>query len=426
MTISLRLGRGQRRRMTRLLRKTRSRIEALRARVLLLLHEGVLPGVVAEMAGCARATVYRTLYRFEDLGEDALLDQRRLRPPSKVTAEVEARLVGYIDGSPQDFGWQRTTWTLELLAVQLTLDTGVRLSRSHVRNVLLANQVRRGRPRVGLRIPVRGRRRILNEIDRLVESADTEDEVFYVDEADIDLNPRIGTTYMRLGEQLVVLTPGKNVKRYVAGALNARSGKVVHVVAERKNSDLFLALVDALRRAYRRARRNHLVLDNFIIHKSRQTPRQLARLGGRIVLHFLPPYSPESNVIERLWKQLHDHATRNHTHRSIELLMEAVDEFIEGHAPRGRAPRRRGREGIRGGECCTRAATWRWSPLERRSPACAAAKTGSRAARDRTGTPLARTRVLSPLRLPVPPRPHVRTALRLPAGGRHPRVTRGR
>jgi transposase len=170
MTISLRLDRGQRRRMTRLLRKTHSRIEALRARILLLLDQGVVPGVVAEMAGSARATVYRTLYRFGDLGEDSLLDQRQLRQPSKVTAEVEERLVSYIDASPQNFGWQRTTWTLELLAVQLTLDTGVRLSRSHVRNVLLANQVHRRRPRVGLRIPVRGRRRILKEIDRLVES----------------------------------------------------------------------------------------------------------------------------------------------------------------------------------------------------------------------------------------------------------------
>jgi transposase len=333
MTISLRLDRGQRRRITRLLRETRSRIEALRARVLLLLGEGVVAGVVAEMVGCARATVYRTLYRFEDLGEDALLDQRQVRPPSKVTAEVEERLVGYIDGSPQELGWQRTTWTLELLAVQLTLDTGVRLSRSHVRNILLANQVRRGRPRVGLRIPVRGRRRILNEIDRLVDRADAEDEVFYLDEADIDLNPRIGTTYMRRREQLVVLTPGKNVKRYVAGALNTRSGKVVHVVGDKKNSSLFLALVDALRRTYRRAKCIHLILDNFIIHKSRQTRRHLARLGGRIVLHFLPPYSPESNVIERLWKQLHDHVTRNHTHRSIEPLMEAVDEFIAGAQP---------------------------------------------------------------------------------------------
>jgi hypothetical protein len=46
----------------------------------------------------------------------------------------------YIDGSPQDVGWQRTTWTLELLAVQVTRDIGVRL----------------GRPRVGLRIQCEG------------------------------------------------------------------------------------------------------------------------------------------------------------------------------------------------------------------------------------------------------------------------------
>ncbi len=333
MTISLRIDRGQRRRMKRLLQKTRSRIEALRARILLLLHGGHQPSEVAALSGCARATVYRTVYRFEDLGEDGLLDRRAHRAPKKVTANVETKLVSYIDSSPQDFGWQRTAWTLELLAAQLVQDTGVRLSPSHVRNLLLANDVRRGRPRAGLRIPVRGRRKILRRIDRLVKRADAEDEVFYVDEADIDLNPRIGTTYMRRGKQLVVLTPGKNVKRYVAGALNARTGKVVHVVRERKNSDLFIALVQEICRRYRRARRIHLVLDNFIIHKSKRTLRWLALLGDRVALHFLPPYSPLSNVIERLWKQLHDHVTRNHRHRRIEPLMKAVDEFIEGAQP---------------------------------------------------------------------------------------------
>jgi transposase len=319
--------------MERLLQKTRSRIEALRARVLLLLHEGRAPSEVAEVAGCARATVYRTVYRFEDLGEDGLLDRRSRRQPTKLSAQVEAKLVGYIDGSPQDHGWQRTTWTLELLAAQLVGDTGVRLSPSHVRNVLLANQVRRGRPRPGLRIPVRGRRQILNRIDRLVDRASSEDEVFWVDEADVDLNPRIGTTYMRRGKQLVVLTPGKNVKRYLGGALNSRTGKLVHVEGLRKNSELFIALVEAVRRTYTRARRIHLVLDNFIIHKSRRTMRYLAGLGDRIVLHFLPPYSPQSNVIERLWKQMHDHVTRNHTHQTIDTLMEAVRAFLHHVQP---------------------------------------------------------------------------------------------
>jgi transposase len=179
MTLSLRIDRGQRRRMKRLLQKTRSRIEALRARTLLLLHGGHEPSEVAVLAGCARATVYRT----------------------------------------------------------------------------------------------------------------------------------------------------------VAGALNARTGKVLHVAGVKKNSSLVIALLEALRRSYRRAKRIHLVLDDFIIHKSRQTLRHLAAKGARIRLHFLPPSSPESNVFERLWKQLHDHVTRDHTHRSIQPLMEAVDEFLAGAQP---------------------------------------------------------------------------------------------
>src|SRR5574337_139125 len=104
-----------------------------------------------------------------------------------------------------------------------------------------------------------------------------------------------------------------------------------------KNSDLFIALVEELCRRYRRARRIHLVLDNFIIHKSKRTLRYLASLGGRVVLHFLPPYSPLSNVIERLWKQLHDHVTRNHRHRTIDPLMEAVDDRGRSALPRNQS-----------------------------------------------------------------------------------------
>ena len=102
---------------------------------------------------------------------------------------------------------------------------------------------------------------------------------------------------------------------------------------ERKNSDLFIALVEALRWRYRHSSVIHLALDNCIIHKSRQTLRHLRQLGARVQLHFLPPYSPESNVIERLWKQLHDQVTRNHQHRTIEALLQTVEEFLQAAQP---------------------------------------------------------------------------------------------
>ena len=120
MSIVVCLPRAQRRRMQRLYRKTASRIESTRCRVLLLLHDGLRASEVADTVDCVRATVYRTVYRFEELGEAALHDQRRCREPTKVTPQVEERLLGYLDGVPNDYGWDRANWTLEVLSRQPT------------------------------------------------------------------------------------------------------------------------------------------------------------------------------------------------------------------------------------------------------------------------------------------------------------------
>jgi len=328
MTIQVHLPRGQRRRIQNRLRKTNNRIEAVRCRVLLLLHAGWAVSAIAAVVGCVRATVYRTRYRFEAWGEAGLSDLRPQRAPTKVTPDVLVTLLSYLDTSPQALGWQRASWTLELLALQLQRETGVQLSVSYIRVLLRAQGCRRGKPRPALRIPVRGRRQVLQAIDRVVQTASSAAEVFYVDEADIHLNPRIGHTYLRRGHQPLILAPGKNEKRYLAGALNARTGTLTSVCAQRKNSPLFVALVEVLRRRYRRCPVLHLILDNCIIHKSHHTLRHLARLAGRVVLHSLPPYSPEANVIERLWKQLHDHVTRNHHHPTMDSLMQAVTAFL--------------------------------------------------------------------------------------------------
>ena len=44
-------------------------------------------------------------------------------------------------------------------------------------------------------------------------------------------------------------------------------------------------------------------------HKSRQVELALARLGGRVRLHSLPPYCPDHHRIERAWRDLHANVT---------------------------------------------------------------------------------------------------------------------
>ena len=79
------------------------------------------------------------------------------------------------------------------------------------------------------------------------------------------------------------------------------------------------------------------VLDNYRIHDSRQTRQAVKALEGRIVLHFLPPYCPNENRIERTWRDLHDNVTRNHRCSDIDQLMIEVRYYLRQRNRKARA-----------------------------------------------------------------------------------------
>jgi len=56
-----------------------------------------------------------------------------------------------------------------------------------------------------------------------------------------------------------------------------------------------------------------------------QTQAVLARLNGKVVLHLLPPYCPDHNRIERVWRDLHPNVTRNHQCRSMKERINVAE-----------------------------------------------------------------------------------------------------
>lgn len=59
----------------------------------------------------------------------------------------------------------------------------------------------------------------------------------------------------------------------------------------------------------------------------------LSEHGNRIVIHFLPKYSPDLNPIERIWWHLHEEITRNHRCRSMDELLDLVFDWLEHRRP---------------------------------------------------------------------------------------------
>ena len=155
--------------------------------------------------------------------------------------------------------------------------------------------------------------------------------MLYSDEVDIHLNPKIGRDWMLRGHQRRIVTPGKNKKFYLAGALDVRTGRLHTTGAEQKNAALFCKLLWLLASRYRRARHVHLVVDNYGIHSANLTRDTLAALGGRIVLHFLPPYCPDANRIERVWQDFHANVTRNHRCKTMNHLLANARRYLDSY-----------------------------------------------------------------------------------------------
>lgn len=332
MNIVERGQRPERRRLKRMIHKSRDRDEVRRATAILNLMAGANVGEVSKRLAAARSSIYRWTARYAEGGIDALRTARRGREETTVTNELVKAVKKLLKETPRKHGYLRSTWSSELLSLALQRLHGLKAHASTLRRLLpkLGFGWRRARPTLHIRDPKKTER--MAAIDTALADNTPRTEVFYVDEVDIDLNPRIGFTWQRRGRQQAVPTPGQNRKHYLAGALHARTGRVLWQGHERKNSALFVDLLRLLKATYRRARRIVLIVDNYIIYKSRETRRWLAA-NPKFELLFQPAYHPWVNRIERLWKQLHETITRNHRHTSMSGLLADVDRFLEVAQP---------------------------------------------------------------------------------------------
>lgn len=71
-----------------------------------------------------------------------------------------------------------------------------------------------------------------------------------------------------------------------------------------------------------------LVVDNFIIHRSKATSKLLERYADRLEVCELPTYALQLNVIELLWKHLRRKVTHNCLFESVAALVAAVEQFF--------------------------------------------------------------------------------------------------
>jgi putative transposase len=301
--------------------------------ILLLCAAGRTPSEIAGFLFCSRSSVYRIIaaYRRGErwLAETPADGQTPRRVPS-----LKRSLIAIIKRAPASLGWCRTRWSCAALALELQARRGVRVSRETIRRWLheLGYGWKRARHLARDDDPARVAKLAL--IRSIIEGLLPTEALFFADELDIHLLPKIGYEWMLKGTQLKVMTPGTNQKHYLAGALNYLSGKLFAVTAERKNRWLFIDLLKLLDRKCpaQKWTRIYLVCDNYRVHTAKAVGEWLAQ-HPRFEIVFLPAYCPQANPIERAFGDVHDKCTRNHKRTRLADVVGDVVWHLKRNGP---------------------------------------------------------------------------------------------
>src|SRR3989449_551809 len=243
--------------------------------VLLLCAAGRNPTEIAAFLFCSRSSIYRSvrLYRAQKLActVDA---EGQCRGPVRTTLLMpwlQRSLGALLKVPPRTYGWCRTRWSCATLAAQLKAQHGLEVSAWTVRRWL------HDMGWVWKRATLVAKDNDPQRVERLArirwhaERLQAREVMVFADELDIHLLPKVGAAWMPKGSQEEVMTPGKNEKHYLAGALNLATGKILHCLGPRKNNALFRDLLTLLDRTYpeRWVKRIYVVVDNYRIHKAK-------------------------------------------------------------------------------------------------------------------------------------------------------------
>ena len=225
--------------------------ERRRASILLARGAGLTQRKAALAAGVARSTVQRTERLFETEALDGLTDGRRDNGYRVVRRdEVLALLPRLVAGQPPDYGWSRSTWTIEVVCLEVQRQLDVLVSEAQMGRLLRNAGCRRVRPKQTIALAPPDQAEQVAQLTAALEAVGEDDVVMYEDEVDIHLNPKVGPDSAPAGTRKEVVTPGRNKKHYIAGAYDRETSELVTVDGPSKSSDLFIALAHELVRRF--------------------------------------------------------------------------------------------------------------------------------------------------------------------------------
>ena len=297
---------------------------AQRARLILLLADGMAPVDIMAKLDVTRPTVFKWRKRFEQDGVDGLLDRPRPGQPRKLTEKkIKEVLRLTVDYIPRE----ATHWSTRLMAKYADI------TQYQVREIWKAADLR----------PHRLKTFKISNDPQFAEKV--------IDVVGLYMNPPDNAMVLSVDEKtqiqaldhtqpMLPLRPGQIERRThdytrhgtasLYAAFDIASGEIMGRVTRRHRAKEFLAFLRQIDKAVPDELDVHLILDNSSTHKTKAVQRWLTA-RPRFHTHFTPTSASWLNAVEGWFAQLERRALQRGTFTSVAELREAIRQFIKTH-----------------------------------------------------------------------------------------------
>lgn len=166
----------------------------------------------------------------------------------------------------------------------------------------------------------------IEEYNKLKASLSQSEEIYFLDAVHPEYQSQAVCGWIKKGECKTLQSTAKQNRLHLVGALSLQDMKVIVREYQTIDADSMICFLKELEDSVNHDGKIHIILDNAAAHRSKKVIEYLK--NSRIRLHYLPPYSPNLNPIERLWKFFREKTLYNRYFEKCEDFFVEVRRFF--------------------------------------------------------------------------------------------------
>lgn len=157
----------------------------------------------------------------------------------------------------------------------------------------------------------------------MMRLSDPNTNLYFFDEARFGLLSTLCRKWAKKGKPCIGRVKQSYENTYVYAAVDPITGEHFSLLLPYVNTDMMQIYLNELSSA-NTGKKTILIMDQAGWHKSRRL-----QVPDNIEIWFLPPYSPELNPVERLWKQMKQEVIHNRIYDSLNQIEEAIVAYFQ-------------------------------------------------------------------------------------------------